>query len=63
MNVCPKCGSGHILGPRYVQSQWTKVEALRYDCGQCGYATTTPTADAKQPCNPFTQPDLKTETP
>ena len=63
MNVCPKCGSGYIVGPRYVQSHAFSKEWLRYECGRCGYTDTTPTNDAKQASNPFAQPDPKTETP
>lgn len=47
MMHCPKCGSGQIVGPKYVSADWPTPECLRYTCLQCRYSSTTPTLDAK----------------
>ena len=57
MIVCPKCRNKNILNPRYIK-EWilhdpTKeyLEYLEYMCGNCGYKTRGPTADADEEAN------------
>lgn len=49
MNICPKCRSYNISGPRYSKGDYGQ-ESLTYRCGQCGYEEHAPTADANQRC-------------
>lgn len=45
---CPKCESSNWKNPRYVTDPETG-EWLKWECGDCGYSTLLPCADAK-PC-------------
>lgn len=45
MEICPKCESRFIRGPRWIRDAYG--EALRYFCEKCGYSRDEPTKDAK----------------
>ena len=57
MNVCPKCNSYRIYGPRYIKGPYGG-ESLRYECAQCGYSEheATRDSDERHPAN-TTAPD------
>lgn len=46
MTNCPKCGSGTIIGPKFI-SRFGR-EALEYRCFRCGYTTTGPTVEQER---------------
>jgi ribosomal protein S27AE len=48
MSKCPKCGSSHIIGPRYERGPYHGQEALRYTCVRCHYSETSQTNDQRR---------------